>query len=44
MLQTDLGFDADRLLRARIVLRASDYPDPSGFFRFPIVPSLDPDR
>ena len=29
-----LGFDADRLVRARIVLRASDYPDPSGFFRF----------
>ena len=34
MLGTDLGFDAGRLVRARIVLRASDYPDPSGFFRF----------
>jgi predicted permease len=34
MLRTDLGFEADRLVRARIVLRASDYPDPSGFFRF----------
>jgi putative ABC transport system permease protein len=34
MLQTDLGFDADRLVRARIVLRASDYSGPSGFFRF----------
>jgi len=34
MLGTDLGFDADRLVRARIALRAADYPDPSGFFRF----------
>ena len=34
MLRTDLGFDADRLMRARIVLRAADYPGPSDFFRF----------
>jgi putative ABC transport system permease protein len=34
MLRTDLGFDTDRLVRARIVLRAMDYPGPSGFFRF----------
>jgi predicted permease len=34
MLRTDLGFDADQLVRARIVLRGSDYPDTSGFFRF----------
>jgi predicted permease len=34
MLQTDLGFDADDLVRARIVLRGTNYPDPSGFFRF----------
>ena len=34
MLRTDLGFDADRLVRARLVLRAADYPDSSGFFRF----------
>ena len=34
MLRTDLGFDTDRLVRARIVLRAVDYDGPSGFFRF----------
>ena len=30
MVQTDLGFAAERLTRARIVLRAADYPDEAG--------------
>jgi predicted permease len=34
MLRTDFGFDAERLVHARIVLRAADYPDSSDYFRF----------
>lgn len=34
MLRTDLGFDPDRLVRARIVLRSADYPDSTAFYRF----------
>lgn len=34
MVRTDLGFEADRLVRGQVVLRSSDYADPSGFFRF----------
>jgi predicted permease len=34
MLGTNLGFDADQLVRSRIVLRSADYPDATGFFRF----------
>ncbi|HEY0874825.1 MAG TPA: ABC transporter permease [Vicinamibacterales bacterium] len=34
MLRTDLGFEPDRLVRARVVLRASDYPDAEAFSRF----------
>ena len=34
MLRTDLGFDAERLVRGRIVLRAAAYPDAHGFARF----------
>ena len=34
MLHTDLGFDADRLARGRIVLRAAGYPDAAAFSRF----------
>jgi hypothetical protein len=34
MLRTDLGFDPDQLMRARIVLRSADYPDSTAFFRF----------
>ena len=34
MLQTDLGFQSDGLLRGRIVLRAAGYADASAFTRF----------
>jgi putative ABC transport system permease protein len=34
MLRTDLGFEPDRLVRARVVLRASSYPDAAAFSRF----------
>jgi putative ABC transport system permease protein len=34
MLRTDLGFEPDRLVRARVVLRSSDYPDAAAFSRF----------
>jgi putative ABC transport system permease protein len=34
MLRTDLGFEPDRLVRARVVLRSSDYPDAAAFTRF----------
>jgi predicted permease len=34
MLRTDLGFDPDRLVQSRIVLRGIDYPDSTAFFRF----------
>ena len=34
MLQADLGFEPDRLVRARVVLRGSDYPDTAAFSRF----------
>lgn len=34
MLRTDLGFEPDRLVRARVVLRESSSPDPAAFSRF----------
>lgn len=34
MIRSDLGFQPERLVRARVVLRGSDYADPSAFFRF----------
>ncbi len=34
MLRTDLGFEPDRLVRARVVLRSSDYADAAAFTRF----------
>lgn len=34
MLNTDVGFEPDRLVRGRIVLRAADYADGAAFFRF----------
>ena len=35
MVNTDFGFDADRLVRGQVVLRGGDYGgDPAGFFRF----------
>ena len=34
MVRTDLGFESDQLARARIELRAADYPDAAAFSRF----------
>jgi putative ABC transport system permease protein len=34
MLRTDLGFDPDGLVRARVALRSTDYPDAAAFSRF----------
>lgn len=34
MLRTDLGFDPEGLVRARVVLRGSDYPDAAAFSQF----------
>jgi putative ABC transport system permease protein len=34
LLRTDLGFDLDRLVRARVVLRGSGYPDAAAFSQF----------
>jgi putative ABC transport system permease protein len=34
MIRSDLGFQPERLVRARVVLRGADYVDPSAFFRF----------
>lgn len=34
MVRTDLGFEPEGLVRARIVLRGADYPDGPAFFRF----------
>ena len=34
MLHTDLGFEPERLVRARIVLRSAGYPDAAAFSRF----------
>jgi predicted permease len=34
MVSTDLGFEAERLVRGQVVLRSSDHDGPAGFFRF----------